>query len=143
MNFQDCIKFANEHRVCNVATTEKNQPHVRVLGMWFADDKGFYFQTESAKAVYKQLKSNNHIGLCFYAPGPNLGTIMRVTGQVEFLDDLDLKTKVLADRPFLKGLGVKGPEDPLLVVFRVSSGEAFFWTMADNMKEAEIERIKF
>jgi hypothetical protein len=26
---------------------------------------------------------------------------------------------------------------------RVHSGEAYFWTMANNMKEAEIERIKF
>jgi pyridoxamine 5'-phosphate oxidase len=108
------VKFANEHRVCHVATTEGDHPHVRILGMWFADEKGFYFQTESVKTVCKQLKSNNHIGLCFYAPGVNMGTVMRVTGQVEFLEDLDLKGKVLAERPFSKGLGVKGPEDPLL-----------------------------
>ena len=143
MNFQDCVKFANEHCVCYVATTEGNQPQVRPLGMWFADGKGFFFQTESVKSVYKQLKSNNKVELCFYAPGPDAGTVMRVTGKADFVDDLGLKSKVLAERPFLKGLGIQGPEDPLLVIFRVSSGEAYFWTMANNLKEAEIERIKF
>jgi hypothetical protein len=29
------------------------------------------------------------------------------------------------------------------MVFAIRKGEAFFWTMADNMKEASIPRIKF
>jgi uncharacterized pyridoxamine 5'-phosphate oxidase family protein len=143
MNFQDVIKFANENRVCHIATVEGNQPRVRALQMWFADDKGFYFQTESVKAICKQLKNNNKTEICFFAPGSDVGTMMRVTGKVEFVDDLALKNKVLSDRPFLKAVGIKGPEDPLLVVFRVYSGEAYFWTLANNMKEAEIERVKF
>ncbi len=143
MNFQDCIKFATEHRVCHVATAEGNQPRVRALGMWFADDKGFYFQIQSVKAIWKQLKENNRVELCFFAPDPSPGTMLRVYGKVEFVDDLALKTKVLADRPFLKGTGIKGPDDPRLVIFRLHSGEAYFWTMANNLKEAGIERIKF
>ena len=144
MNFQDCIKFANEHLVCHIATTEGNQPHVRILKMWFADDKGFYFQTESTKSVCKQLKANNKIAICFYDSAPaESATVMRVTGKVEFINDRALKNKVLTDRPFLKGMGIKGPDDPLLAVMRVHSGEAYFWTMADNMKEEQIPRIKF
>ena len=143
MNFKDYVKFANENHVCYIATMEGNQPRVRALGMWFADEKGFYFQTESVKAICKQLKNNNKVELCFYAPGQDAGTVMRVTGKVDFVDDLGLKSKVLAERPFLKALGIQGPENPLLVIFRVYSGEAYFWTMANNMKEAEIERIKF
>ena len=143
MNFQDCVKFANEHRVCYFATSEGGQPRVRALGMWFADDKGFYFQTESVKAICKQLRDNNKVEVCYFAPEPAPGTIMRVTGQVEFVDDSALKSRVLGERPFLKTLGIKGPEDPLLVVFRVHTGEAFFWTMANNMKEGEIQRITF
>ena len=146
--FQDCVKFANElgkERLCSFATTEGDQPHVRIFSMWFADDKGFYFQTESVKAVYKQLQKNNKVELCFYNPnvGPPGGTVMRVTGKVEFLDDPALKSKVFTDRPYLKNVGIKGPEDPLLAIFRVSSGEAYFWTFADSMKEAQLERIKF
>ncbi len=143
MNFQDCVKFANEHRVCYIATVEGNQPRVRAFGMWFADDKGFYFQTASVKSIYKQLMNNKKVELCFYAGGPDVGPMMRVTGEVEFVNDLGLKRKVLIDRPFLKAMGYKGPEDPLLVIFRVYTGEAYIWTMANSMKEAEIERVKF
>jgi pyridoxamine 5'-phosphate oxidase len=143
--FQDCIKFANEigetEKICSFATTEGDQPHVRILNMWFADDKGFYFQTESVKALVKQLKENNKVEICFL--DQKTGTMMRVTGKVEFLDDLELKSKILSYRPYLKAVGIKGPEDPLLVIFRVYTGEAWFWTRADSMKEAQIERIKF
>ncbi|MBN1381342.1 MAG: pyridoxamine 5'-phosphate oxidase family protein [Deltaproteobacteria bacterium] len=143
MEFQDCIDFAHESRICYVATADGDQPRIRPLGLWFADEKGFYFQTENVKAIYHQLKSNNKIELCFFAATPPPGKVLRVTGEAEFIDDVALKTKVLADRPFLKGLGINEPTDPLLVLFRVPVGEAYFWTMADNMKEARIPRIKF
>ena len=91
----------------------------------------------------KQLKNNNKVELCFHDSTPGTGTMMRVAGEIEFVNDSDLRSKILADRPFLKDLGIEEPGDPLLVIFRVYSGEAYFWTRASNMKEAEIERIKF
>jgi len=109
--------------------------------MCFADEKGFYFQTESVKSVYKQLQKNNKVELCFLAPKTMV--MLRATGKVEFLDDPGLKSKIYNDRPYLKNVGIKGPDDPLFVIFRVGSGEAWFWTMSDSMKEAQIERIKF
>ncbi len=142
--FQDCVKFANEHPLCYIATADGDQPRVRAFKMLFADNTGFYFQTASAKAVYRELKTNKKVELNFYAPGtPQTDKVLRVAGEVEFLDDIPLKTRVLKERPFLKKTGIKGPEDPLLVVFRVYTGEAYFWTMAYSLRESEIERIKF
>lgn len=145
MDFQDCIKFAKENRTCYLATTEGDQPRVRAMGLYHVDDTGFYFNTESVKALNKQLEKNKKVEVIFHstAPGPGVGKVMRVSGEVEFIDDIALRTRVLEERPFLKGLGITKPEDPLLVVFRIYKGEAYFWTMADNMKESEIERIKF
>ena len=145
MDFQDCIKFANETRTCYLATVEGDQPRVRAMGLYSAEETGFYFMTESVKALYKQLQNNKKVEVIFHGSGsgPGPGQIMRVSGEIEFVDDIDYRTKVFNERPFLKGLGVTGPEDHLFVVFRIAIGEAFFWTFADNMKEAEIERIKF
>ena len=145
MNFKDCIEFANANPICFFATADGNQPRVRPLGMWFADDKGFVYQTETVKAIYKQLKDNHRVEICFQGKEgtPSAGKVMRVAGQVKFLDDLSLKKKVLEERPFLKSYGFDKPEDPRLVVFSVHKGEAYFWTMADNMKESEIKRLKF
>jgi pyridoxamine 5'-phosphate oxidase len=145
MNFKDCIEFATAIHNCYLATADGNQPHVRVFGLWFADDTGFYFQTESVKAVYQQLKKNNKVELCFYGKTKDSteNKVMRVTGEIEFINDMALKKQVLELRTSLKSYGIDKPEDPRLIVFRVNKGEAFFWTNANNMKEAEIERIKF
>ncbi|MFV9677940.1 MAG: pyridoxamine 5'-phosphate oxidase family protein [Methanosarcinales archaeon] len=144
MNYQDCIKFANENPVCYIATADGAQPRVRGFLLWFADGNGFYFHTGATKDVCKHLKSNPKVEVCFYAPGePQTTKMMRVAGEVEFLDDIALKTRLLEERPFLKAIATGGPEDPLLVLFRVYNGEAHFWTMEDNMRESEIERITF
>ena len=139
MDFKDCVDFANENKTCYVATADGDQPHVRALGMEYADETGFYFNTESTKAVAKQLQKNQKVELCYFAQGK----MLRVTGKVEFIEDLAIRKRFLEARPFLKDAGVKGPEDPFLVVFALRKGEAFIWTFADNLKEADIPRIKF
>jgi len=145
MDLQDCIKFATEQGFAYVATEESGQPRVRPLGLWFANERGFYFQSWFTKAVCKQLKNNPKVEVCFYAPGSagGIGKVLRVTGEIEFLDDAALKTKVLEDRPFLKDLGMETPEDPRLAIFRIYTGEAFLWTMEYSGRESELERITF
>ena len=56
MNRQDCIRFSNENPICYLATVEGDQPRVRALGFWFADETGFYFQTGSVKEFPGQLE---------------------------------------------------------------------------------------
>jgi pyridoxamine 5'-phosphate oxidase len=140
MNFKDCTKFASENPMCFMATVDGDQPRVRPMGMFFADDTGFYFNTESSKAIARQMKKNQKVELCFHDPG--IKKVMRVTGKIEILNDPAIRKKFYTERPILKGL-IKGPDDPELFVFRLHTGEAFFWTMADNTKEAGLERIKF
>lgn len=140
MDLKDCIKFASENPVCYIATDDGDQPRVRAFLMWFADESGFYFHTGFPKDVYKQLNRNPKVEICFNTP--KLDKMMRLTGEVEFLDDSDLRARLLEDRPFLKAF-MKGPDNPLLAIFRIPRGEAWFWTMADNLKESEVPRIRF
>jgi pyridoxamine 5'-phosphate oxidase len=145
MDFNDCITFAKKHRVAYFATEERGQPRVRPIGLWFADKSGFYFQAQTVKAFCKQLQNNKKVEVCFHAAAADgsPGTVLRVAGEVQFIDDAALKKKVLEDRPFLKHMGIKSPDDPRLAIFRIHTGEAFFWTMEYSMRESEIERIKF
>ncbi|MDD3934034.1 MAG: pyridoxamine 5'-phosphate oxidase, partial [Methanoculleus sp.] len=78
----------------------------------------------------------------FYAPAGK-GMMMRVAGAVEFLDDAVLKDRLVKDRPWLLQIGVSGADDPKLAVFRVAHGEAYFWTLEQNMREAEAPRVRF
>ena len=95
--------------------------------------------------IGKQLQNNKRVEACFHAPAADgsPGTVLRVTGEVEFIDDEALRNKVFEDRPFLKDMGMESPDDPRLAVFKIHTGEAYFWTMEYSMRESEIERIKF
>jgi pyridoxamine 5'-phosphate oxidase len=144
MEYKDCVEFAGRCGTAFIATIDGNLPRVRPLALQFADERGFYFQTEPVKSFYKQIQANKHVELCFYdTEGGGLGTVMRISGEIEFVDDLELKAKLLQDRPFFKKLRIEKADDPMFVLFRVYKGEAFFWTMADNMKESGIEKIRF
>jgi pyridoxamine 5'-phosphate oxidase len=137
MNINDCIRFANENPVCSLATVENDQPRVRIFGFWFADATGFYFQTSTMKETSRQLKENPKIEACFYKHADGLGTMLRIAGKAEVVNDRALREKVIADRPFLKTFGLT-PESTGLFLFRISHGEAHFWTMENNLKPKEI-----
>jgi uncharacterized pyridoxamine 5'-phosphate oxidase family protein len=117
-----------------------------MLGMWFADTQGFYFSTVKTKKIFRELRANRKAEVCFYAPprGPfgqegstDIGTMMRASGDVVFLDDANLKERLLAERSFLRSHA----EDQ--VIFRIQNGEATFWTSADSGLESALERIRF
>jgi len=137
MTIQDCIKFTNENPICYLATVEGDQPHVRALGFWFADETGFYFQTGASKEFYHQLKNNPKTEVCFHKNEKMTGSMLRIAGKVEFLNDIKLKEKVLEDRPFIKNFGFTA-QSPELIIFRIPHGQAHFWVMENNFKPKQI-----
>ena len=141
MGLKEYAAFANENRMCYLATVEEDQPRVRCLGMWYADETGFYFQVQSVKAMCKQLQKNPNVEVYFNAK--DFSKAMRVSGKVKFIDDLKIRARCIQERPFVKNFGITEPDNPLLAIFHLHTGEAYFWTMADSMKEAQIPRVKF
>jgi pyridoxamine 5'-phosphate oxidase len=136
-NINACIEFANENKICYLATLDNDQPRVRAMLFWFADKTGFYFQTGTMKELYKQVKTNPNVEVCFYTPAQTMGKMLRVAGKIEFVDDKKMKEKVMAERPFLKEMGFTS-DSPNLIIFRIEHGEAHFWTMETNFKPKEI-----
>ena len=153
MDLQECTKFANENRKCFIATLEGDQPRVRIVQMWFADDTGFYFQCGTYKPYYQQLRNHKKVEACF----PNLAAIknihasdspirfMRVAGEIEFLDDnMELRARVIKDYPgIMKHLNVTQPEDKQFAIFRIHTGEVYIWDSTVMGKESEVEKVKF
>jgi pyridoxamine 5'-phosphate oxidase len=141
MDFKDCVKFANDNKTCYLATVEGDQPRVRALGMWYADETGFYFQGQTVKAFYKQVQKNPRVEIYFQTQ--DFSKVMRVSGKAKIITDEKIKARCIEERPFVKNFGITTPDNPLLGIFQVYTGEAYFWTMADTMKEASLPRIKF
>ena len=137
------MKFANENPVTNIETMEGDQPGVRAFAMWSADAIEFCYHTGTPKSIWKQLQKKPKVELCFYAPGDGAGTMMPVAGSVEFLSDKVLEERLYQDRPRVKDLAAAGPAGTEVAMFRVAHGEAYFWTMADNMRGRDAPRVKF
>ena len=140
INLLECIKFANENKLSYLATVDNDQPRVRAMGFWYADETGFYFQTGAVKELYKQLEKNPKVEICFYKHANPTGTMLRIAGKIDFVNDREIKAKLLADRPFLKDMGIT-PESSGLIIFRIAHGEAHFWRMEINIEPKEI--LKF
>jgi uncharacterized pyridoxamine 5'-phosphate oxidase family protein len=107
------------------------------LGFWFADETGFYFQTGSVKKFPQQLENNPKTEVCFYKHEGMIGTMLRITGKVEFINDIKLRERVMNERPFLKSFGLT-VDSPGLIIFRIPHGQAHFWTMETNLLPKEI-----
>ncbi|MBZ9571345.1 pyridoxamine 5'-phosphate oxidase family protein [Methanobrevibacter sp. TMH8] len=137
MNYKECIDFANENPVAWLATSDKDQPHVRAMGMWFAAETGFYFQASTVKELVNQIKENPKIEIAFFRPDEGTGKMLRVEGKAEIIKDIGMKKKCLEDRPFLKDLGLTAESDELFL-FRIHHGKAHFWTMETNLLPKEI-----
>ncbi|MDQ5986290.1 MAG: hypothetical protein CSYNP_02011 [Syntrophus sp. SKADARSKE-3] len=156
MNFQDCIEFVLNNPNGFTATVEGDQPHVRPLTAWRADGTGIYFFLPKFKPVYHQLRENPKIEIAFHqlsTPAdfvtlpvlgavPGIGTLLRITGCIEFLEDSDTR-KILFDiHPWLKQLG-DGTENPMISIFRIAQGEFSFWTLVNNFESNPAPKIRF
>jgi pyridoxamine 5'-phosphate oxidase len=136
MTVDDCVKFANQNPSSYIATTEGDQPRVRGMLMWYADKTGFYYSTGATKDLYRQLKANPKVELCFFDAKSKGMDQMRVTGQVDFIEDMKTREKLIEARPFLKEMGFSA-DSPKLIVFRIVKCTAHFWTWETNLKPKE------
>jgi len=134
MDLKDCVNFANENPVAWLATCENGQAHVRAMAMWYADETGFYLQSGTIKELVGQIKNNPKIEIAFYKEDEATGTMLRVEGEAEILEDAAVKEKCFKDRPFLKEIGLTNDD---LFIFRIGHGKAHFWNMATNLNPKE------
>ncbi len=138
MTINDVLDFVCENPVCFLATMDGDQPRVRGFVTVLFDDGKLYFTTGAVKSVYRQLMTNPKVELCCCTP--DYQRTLRVAGALEVVDDRTKKQKLIEERDYLKGLSA---DDPVFVLLRMPHGKARFWTMADNMKEDQLEVIEF
>ena len=137
MNLNDVLAFVTENPVCTFTTMDNDQPRARGFLTVLFDDGKLYFTTGTNKSVYDQLKRNPKVELCYFAK--DFMTQLRITGEVEFVDDRAKKQKLLDERDYLKGIGTV--DNPIFKLLRIAHGKARFWTIKDNMREQGLETV--
>ena len=156
MKFQDCIDFVLKNPDGFAATAERDQPHVRPLTVWRADGTGIYFYLPKFKSVYRQLRENPKIEIAFHQPGtpqdfinipvlgtvPSTGTLLRINGRIQYLEDVDTRKRLFDIHPWLKQLG-DGTDNPMIAIFKIAEGEFSFWTLENNSESNPAPKIRF
>jgi pyridoxamine 5'-phosphate oxidase len=131
MTKAEVLEFVQKNPVFSLATIESNQPHVRLIMLYRADENGIIFVTGRQKALYKQLQANPAVEMCFY--NHEQGLQVRIEGSVIMLDDLDLKKQVVEDFSFLKPV-VESQGYDVLICYCLKNGKASTWTMETNFE---------
>ncbi len=140
MSREEVLAFVREHPACFIATMDGDQPRVRGFLTVLFDDGKLYFTTGTMKSVHSQLVKNPKIELCYVAP--DYRKTLRISGKIEFVDDLAMKQQLANERDYLKPFRDR-VDDPSFVLLRLSHGKARFWTIEQNMREREIPVIEF
>jgi len=131
MTKEEILEFATKSPVFSLATIDGNQPRVRTIMLYKADENGIIFCTGRDKAVHKQLQANPAAELCFY--NAEQGLQVRIEGSVEMLDDLELKKKVVEAFSFLKPW-VESQGYEVMICYRLKNARAITWTMETNFE---------
>lgn len=135
LNKSEIFKLMNENPVFHLATMDRDQPRVRGMLLFRADEKGIIFHTASTKDVFKQIMKNPKVELCFQGSG----TQIRVTGKLECIkDDNNLREEIFnhPTRKFLQAWKDNGI-DNLLQIFCLKDGVATEWMMETNFDEKQ------
>jgi uncharacterized pyridoxamine 5'-phosphate oxidase family protein len=134
MNEKEIYALMNANPIFHLATVEGDQPRVRGMLLFRADENGLIFHTASTKDVYTQIMNNPKVEMCFSGNG----TQVRVTGVLENVTDDELKEEIFnhPSRKFLQAWKEKGI-DSLLQIFRMKNCEAITWTMETNFVKKE------
>lgn len=135
MDKQEMYTLMNQNPAFYLATTDGDQPRVRGMLLYRADENGIIFHSGTMKDVYAQICQNPKVELCFndYQSGCQL----RVRGQLEIVDDNSLKDEIAnhPSRTFLKPWKENGELSDFyqtFVVFKLTGGTAITWTMDTN-----------
>ena len=133
MELNELLKFVTDNPISFFATLDGDQPKVRALQLFSADKTGLYYSIDAGKDVYKQLKVNPQVEVCFLDPKSKVGDMVRVTGKVEFVQDMEIKKKVIEQRPFLKQMGITA-ESPSFLIMKVAKCQGHHWSRANMME---------
>ncbi len=113
------------------ATVEKGKVKTRVFQYLFAEGNKVYFCTSNEKPVYNQIKENEYVSFCVHAN--DYSDVTSVNGKAVFVDDVELKNRVLDMYPMIKNIYKTG-DNPVFETFYVDVEEVQNFSFAEGPK---------
>ena len=138
MTKAEILEFVKKNPVFSLATIDGNQPRVRLIMLYRADENDIIFVTGKQKDLHKQLQANPAVEMCFY--NHEKGRQVRIEGTVKMLDDLELKKQVVEDFSFLKPW-VESQGYEILICYCLQNGKASTSTMETNFEQKQYAQL--
>ncbi|MDO4536323.1 MAG: pyridoxamine 5'-phosphate oxidase family protein [Clostridium perfringens] len=125
----EVIKFLEENSVQYFSTIGlDNKPKVRPFQFMLEDGGKLYFCTNSEKDVFKQIENNPYVEVCVASPK---FAWIRLSGKVNFSNDMDIKKKIIESSPLVKSL-YKSADNPIFEIFYLEEAKAVIADFSGN-----------
>ena len=139
MTKEEIFAIMNQNPAFFLATVEGDQPRVRGMLLYKADESGIVFHTGTMKDVYAQIVANPKAELCF---NNKTGLQVRVRGTLTSIEDTKIKDEISEhpSRVFLKQWKESGEMSDFyrtFAVFSMKDGVAVTWSMDRNFAPKE------
>lgn len=134
MTKKEVIEAINKNPIFYLATDEGNQPRVRGMLLYKADDNEIVFHTAKLRELFTQLMDNDNAEMCFNADGVQI----RISGKLALVEDNILKDEIANHpsrtflNPWRKAITVEEFHQQF-AVFRLTKGKISLWTMERNL----------
>ena len=141
MTRQELFDFMNQTVAFTLATADGDEPRVRTMMLYQADETGITFHTGPFKEVYRQIIRNPNVQLCFYDPARGLQ--VRVRGALEMVSTQALKEEIAnhPSRAFMQAWKAHCATEEefyaMFDVFCLKGGIANVWTFQSNFAPKE------
>lgn len=138
MTKEEILEFVTKNPAFSLATIDGNLPHVRLIMLYRADEDGIIFCTGRDKDVHAQLQANPAVEMCF--SNSDQSCQVRIAGNVEMQDDLELKKRIVEAFPFLKPwVDSQGYE--VMICYCLKNAKAVTWTMETNTEPKQYVQL--
>lgn len=122
---KEVVEFLKTNDVQYFATIGLDgKPKVRPFQFMMEEGGRLYFCTNNEKEVYAEIKKAPYVELTVSSPTFQW---VRLNGEVIFVDDMNIKKKVINSSELVKSI-YKTEENPIFEVFYIGNGKA---TLAD------------
>lgn len=116
-SLKEICRFIRECGYFFLATSIESEPHLRPMGMIYADDEALYIATDKRKNVYRELTGNPMVELASYSLSSRKWT--RIHGKMTVESSPRIKEEMSEMYPMLKQ-EYAGEEELFLVIFKVN-----------------------
>lgn len=130
---EEIIKKLDQMQMVMLATTDGEKAYVRPVMMVFFEQR-FFIATGTEDNKWAQLEKRKTAEICYYTNSEEKGQYIRINGDVEFVEELELRSRIMDIAEFIKYYWTD-PSDPGFGLIEIIPDYVAFMPYNKNLEE--------